>query len=282
MSGKGLFSSLLTRAAWFSESLLRKGWFDRTLIEPAAPPSGGGGGSISFVGGFSQAFTGTTSNTTVSLTGLTGGSGSAPIAGDLVIVTFNVCNAGSNPPLSIITSGYTVATDTWQNGALKDDSLLVAYKLMTSTPDTDVIVSGTNSTGNPGVVLVQVWRGVDSTTPMDVTPVLATGFFSSALDPGAITPVTAGAKIIVAGSAATTNTGTTLTATGLSNTVSNQFVASNTVAAAMGAIDWTSGAYDPAAWSGGGSVVGETWLALTMALRPGAGGASTGNFLIFF
>jgi hypothetical protein len=82
---------------------------------------------------------------------------------------------------------------------------------MGATPDTSItLTGGTLSADDAGAVVVQVWRGVDPTTPFDVTQTTATGTNSVLCDPPAITPVTPGA-VIVSGGAGGHNANTIVT-----------------------------------------------------------------------
>jgi hypothetical protein len=224
--------------------------------------------AISYVGGKVLGFVGTTSVTNVSLTDLTGGSDTAPSAGDFVVVYYGT---GSNTTARAITvnSSYTnltkiAASDTY------DANLVVGYKRMGSTPDTSVEVSGTLNTADPGAVVVHVFRGVDETTPLDVTSVTATGTNSVLCNPGAITPSTAGAWIVAGGSGAHIAGVDTYSSSDLTSfrTVGANDTFDVTVGAGL-KTDWTSGPFDPAAftWSDT-SASTYSWAAYTLALRP--------------
>jgi hypothetical protein len=205
----------------------------------------------------------------VSLTSLTGGIGTAPIEGDLVVAWLCLCD-GSNRIPDITTSGYT-KTAVLTGADIKGMFAIAGYKVMTSTPDTTVTVNQTtSSSAGSRVVLVQVWRNVDPTTPMDVAVVTASGTNTSLANPGSITPTTAGTKILVMGAAGFDDTVPgSISAGYLSDVVTVQRQqATFDAIALMGAVDWTSGAYDPAAFTVTPNTVDSGWAAVTMALRP--------------
>lgn len=251
--------------------MLRHNWPLSYMKRPAAPGGGGGGGTIEYVGGRTHAFPGTTSTTVISLNGtLTGGLATSPAEGDLVVVSYAIHGGDLN--MSIVTTGYVEVADLWASDSL-DTNLGVFYKAMGATPDTDVEVMATTSAGAPGAVIIQVWRGVDATTPIDVTTTTATGVNTGAPNPPAITPVTAGAVVVVCGAGTSLNGGVTLSQSGteLSNFIAvygdNADASNNDITAAMGSFAWTSGAFDPVALVGN-AATSLSWAAATLALRP--------------
>lgn len=217
---------------------------------------------IQYVGG--KTADGAVTSYTVSLTDLTGGLASAPAAGDIVIVTH--CLAGSSDfNMEVTTSGYVEVADIYSADTYATN-LGVFYKVMGGTPDTDVTLtsSGTSTWGR--CVSIHVWRGVDTTTPMDVTATTATGANSGQPNPPAITPTTGGAVIVVAGGAADTSSITLTSSLDNFRTETNDpgtFAAS----VGLGSVSWTGGSYDPPAWGGVVSSFA-SWAAVTMALRP--------------
>ena len=142
-----------------------------------------------------------------------------------------------------------------------------SWKIMGSTPDTSVTIKGSTDAGTPVIVLVQAWSGVDTTTPMDVAPVYAG--MNAPPDPGAITPVTAGAVVVAAGIAAG-GAYLAVAPTGYTNLTANKLILSNFINAAMASKVWSgSGAEDPAAFTVGfPTSTGFAQGAFTFALRP--------------
>jgi hypothetical protein len=230
--------------------------------------------AITYVGGTSASITPSLSTTTnVSLTGLTGGIASAPATDDLVLVLYAVGSA-VDVDIGVVTSGYTEDLELYQGGTTYNANLSVSRKFMGGTPDTDVEVSATGGGSNGGVVIVQVWRGVDAATPLDVTPT-TNGSSAANLrpNPPAITPVTTGAVIVAMGMQGGSPSQPALTQAGseLSNFVSLVNAASRAAAFGAGWVNWTSGAFDPVGFTGGTTSGVRTEIGVTMALRPGSG-----------
>src|SRR5262245_47432079 len=226
--------------------------------------------AISFVGGQTANRTNPSSSTSVTFS-LTGGSDSTPKAGDLVIVTVVVGSAGGNPAMAIVTpSGYTALGQLNQSAATNDTSQNTSWKFMPATPDTAVTIPGTSDNAMGQSYTIQVFRGVDGKQPMDATPVSAGGTGTGRPDPGSITPVTAGAwPVICAGGAAGTGANYTAPANYTTNFQTTNSV--ETTDAMIGSgyrSDWSSGAENPAAYTGGTTNAADSWTAYTLALRP--------------
>lgn len=224
--------------------------------------------AITLVGNVTNTFA--NSGLSLSLTGLTGGSDSAPIAGDIVVIISGAPET-ADTNVSITTSGYTnqelYANDT------RDANGVFAYKIMGATPDTTVAIPATTASTARGSVVARVYRGVDQTTPLDVAVTTATGANGDRANSPSITPVTAGAKILALGFA-TNPASTSGTATGPANmadfiTVVGSGSGRSSVAG-MASQDWTSGAFDPAAWTATTNNANDAWVAFTVALRPAA------------
>lgn len=224
--------------------------------------------ALSFVGGKVAIFAGTTSETSISLTDLTGGSDAAPAADDIVIIAYAV-GAQADRSIGVATAGYTEEQELYANGSTYDANLSVSWKKMGGTPDTSVNVSGTGSSFNAGAVAIQVWRGQDLTTSFDVPETTATGTGTGRPNPASITPTTAGAVVIVAGAGAA-GTGAAFTASELSNFFTSTSPDGEDAMVGLGSYAWTSGAFDPAAWTGGTTNAADSWAAVTLALRPAA------------
>lgn len=243
--------------------------------------------SLQFVGGLAGA-SATGSAPSYSLTSLTGGIGSAPIEGDLVIVVAGWSGGADDTPF-MLTAGYTAAhTDLYADDA-HDPNMGVWYKFMGSTPDTTVQPGAAGGFVVASACAVQVWRGVDQTTPMDVTPTTATGIDSGLPNSPSVTPVTLGAAIISC-ALGTTETGGYSSPTAPANMLSGRFTARSTgtfmgcasfIAAKTG---WVSGAFDPDPWTGGTSSASESWAASTIVLRPAVPGfeAAVVRPVVFF
>lgn len=229
----------------------------------AAPAVIAASAGIQYVGG-AKGEQGTTT-ATHSLTSLTGGIGSAPADDDYAILA--VTNA-SNNALSIGTTGWDVV----YNAQIQDAtagirlSTLFARKKLTAA-DTEISLT------RASVWAIQVFRGVDPTTPMDVTYQLQALANDRPLpNPPAITPVTEGAWVVACGSGHGAFDANDFTSSDLTNFLSQQNESTSfDPLVGMGYIpDWESGAVDPAQF-GGGTTANPTWCsagAITFALRP--------------
>lgn len=230
----------------------------------AAPP----GGSISFVGSNG---TGTTSSTgSMDLTSLSDGSDTAAADGDLVIVMGGRAN-NSDQTVTMSTAGYTSlghlhATDT------NHTAVELFYKFMGSTPDTTAVIDVGATSTNGGAAVCLVFRGVDPTTPFDgVSVVTATGTDGNLADPGAITPATAGAWICAFLAGANNNSASVATKPANMDYMRYASGGGSTRRLSVGGCyfdGWTSGAFDPDAWTGTDNEAGDSWAAYTLALRP--------------
>ena len=227
--------------------------------------------AISYVGGQTSGRAGATSTSTVNFA-FTGGTNSTPSAGDLVVVTVVVGSQARNPSQTIATpSGYTNLTQLNPNTGTYDTSMVVAYKVMGSTPDTSVTMPSTGNNADAQQWTIQCFRGVDQATPMDATAVSASaGNVRAQPNPGSITPVTAGAWVVICGGGAAA-TGVAYTApTNFTTNFLTGFTA-DTNDAQVGSgywSGWTSGAVDPGVYGGGSTTVVDSWAAYTLALRP--------------
>lgn len=227
--------------------------------------------ALEYVGGTSGSGTGTTYN--ISLLSLTGGIASAPAADDLVVVVTGwAWTADVNP--GVTTAGYVEVYDLHTNDT-RDAEVAVAYKVMGGTPDASVTVSGSGNVANGGATVIHVWRGADTTTPIDVTPPTGVGGSNSS-NPNspAITPVTTDAIVLSVGLCTGDTTPLTKTApTGYINAVSVAGTGSTMSAiACIASKVWTGGPEDPAAWTGGETSTSDSWAAGTLAIRPAATG----------
>lgn len=236
----------------------------------AAPAPAAATSPIQYVGGTTAAITASTGTTTnVSLTALTGGAATSAALGDLVIVYYGV-GASADRTIGVTTAGYTEVAELFSNDANFDTNLSVSYKVMGWSPDTEVTVSATGGINDAGAVVVQVWRGVDPLNPFDATYTQATGIDTVLCDPPSITPSTAGA-IIIAGGAGGHGAGVqTFSSSDLSNfTTTGGPNATNDITVGVGSKIWTSGAFNPAAFTfSAADSTTYSWAAITLALRP--------------
>jgi len=231
--------------------------------------------AISYVGGRGAGRAGATSTVNVPISsGLTGGSGSTAIANDLCIVTVSVGTAARAPACDITApAGFTALTVQRTTATTYDTNVQTCYKILTASDITaGITIPSTGNTADGQAYTVQVFRGVDLTTPMDATATYATGSgVGNQPNPAAITPVTTGAWIVCCGGGAA-GTGTTLyTAAYLTNFLTYNGADTNDGTVGSGYYTgWTSGAYDPAAFGGGSTNAANSWGATTIALKPAA------------
>jgi hypothetical protein len=243
---------------------------------PSSSPSASAAPSIIQLVGTKSGNNNGSADITLDLTALTGGLGSAAEEDDIVVLAF-MYHYTADANMAPTTSGYTELADLYSNDTY-DTNLWVGYKKMGSTPDTSVVVP---TIGTPLAAVVQVWRGVDVTSPIDVSTVTATGVNSALSNAPSITPTTNGATVVAVGAAATAGLYISGAPTSFYDYVgANISYSGNVGSVALAAkYNWTSGAVDPAAFAttGGSDSGSYSWAAATIALRPSTsqGSAST-------
>lgn len=214
----------------------------------------------------------------VSLTDLLNAAGgSATLAeNDLIVIAYA---PGTESDLAYTApTGYTEDAELYSNG-VNAANLAAWRKFMGAAPDTSVGIPNSGDARWAVAGTIFAFRGVDTTTPLDAAITTATGINTGRPDPPAITPATAGAWIVVLGAAAGPASAAFTNPGDLSATT-NHFrsaAAADSVAAMAGCglkADWSSGAFDPAQWTGGSTDVDASWAAATYALRPAATGAT--------
>jgi hypothetical protein len=202
---------------------------------------------------------------------LTGGLASTPAAGDLVIVTCVTGSAAGNPAMAVTTpTGYTNLGQLNQSAQTNDTSMDVSWKFMGGTPDTTVTIPGTGNNAFAEAYAIQVFRGVDPSQPFCATAVSAGGTGTGRPNPASITPTTPGSWPVICGGGAA---GLGASYTAPANYATHFLTASgaDTTDAMVGCgyrSDWTSGAEDPAAYTGGTTGSTDSWCAYTLALQP--------------
>ena len=212
--------------------------------------------AIQFVGRSSSA------TTPLSLTALTGGIDTAARENDLVVYLLSLGDI-TDVNLAVTTTGYTEVADLYANDTY-DANISVGYKFMGATPDTTIA----RPAGAGYALIAHVWRGVDTSNPMDVTPTTVTGTNTGVPTPPAITPTTAGAIVLCLAGDANISAPPNYTSSQLSNFVSQQATGSRATVAGVGSFAWTSGTFTPTAWGGGTTSINASYAAVSLALRP--------------
>lgn len=230
---------------------------------------------LEYVGGNSAVGTGAT--VSVSLTALTGGLSSTAAEGDIVVVIWGwATNAVADPgTLTMSTSGYTYCfTDLYANDT-REANMRMAYKVMGSTPDTTAVCNRVNNGAYGGGIAVQVWRNVDTASPLTGTSSGATGTNSNDGNPPAITPAVNDAVVVcgMVGSGSTTASGTKTAPADYTtyhvSTKGDGTGADCYLALSARILSGGSGVSEnPAAYSGGSTTTSDGWCAGTLALNP--------------
>lgn len=231
-----------------------------------------------YVGGQTYGRAGATGTATQNFV-LTNGTNSAPQAGDLVLIAMHV---GATSDLTLaLTSGYTKVNETYVDGTSYDSNMALFYKFMGSTPDTNFTVGSSGAIENAQNCYISVWRGIDPTTPFDLTPVFTPFTGTAKPNPPSVTPVTNGAvMVMISGVAAATTANWTAPAY---LTDFRTISTADTVDSAIGGgyRRWLTadGAYDGAVWAGGGTATSvNATTNIVAVLRPAtSGGGGTQN-----
>jgi hypothetical protein len=234
--------------------------------------------AITFVG--SGTAVGGTTSVTYNFSSLLDATSSTPTlaSGDFVLVHYVRTNNSDQSAASMTPSGYTaISPDQYTSSAWGHVNELFAYKFITS--DTSVTLPATGASSDyTFAATIHVFRGIDSSTPLDVSATSSTASNGANTDPAAITPTSAGAWIVVGCAASLDRSANYNNGSDLS-TVTNHFraVEANSVGgsfyyATVGTglkTNWSSGSFDPAAWSSGPqSLASFNSTSITLALRP--------------
>ena len=199
---------------------------------------------------------------------LTGGFASAPKDGDLIIHCAATCR---DTAITLNTESGTWAelvnltvTDT------RGTALCIAYRILSGSDTTASFTVDAIGSSYPSSCVTHVWRNIDQTTPFDVTTTTNSLTDTVLADPPSIIPTTSGAIILAVGAGAHQRGLNTYSQGALSNKVTrNRNSTQNDLCMLMGSREWTSGAYDPAAFAFN-SLDDSSYscIAATMALRP--------------
>ena len=198
---------------------------------------------------------------------------------DLVIVAYVIGdNDNVDFTMAMVTAGYTGVADLFSDDT-EDCNLGVFRKFMGASPDTAAQVDGQGGGDAAVAAAAMAFRGVDTTTPMDVAATTATGIDTAHPNPPSIDHNNpSGVWTVIAGAsghAITTHTytfptgytvnavddGVTDPTVGLSGTVGMGYKTSPADPEDPGVM--THSGTDNAAYA---------WCAVTMALRPAVAG----------
>jgi hypothetical protein len=185
-----------------------------------------------------------TSSTTTSITLPTGLQ-----QNDLVVICSVADSNSQNLP-----SGYTNG----QNGSSNSTNYRWSYKFMGSTPDTTATGLSSSSAH-----IAFAFRGVNTSTPLDVTTPSITTSTSGMPNPPSIQTVTDNAVIVACGFLDDDNVASSVTAPSTYTLI----LASQNGATVMSAYKTKTpqGSDDPSAFGGSGT---DSWVGATFALRP--------------
>jgi hypothetical protein len=236
-------------------------------------------GPISFVGSAPVVAANDGGAISIAFANLRDAAGATPTvaAGDFVIVAYGT-SVGVDQDISMATAGYTEVADLYANAGAADANLGVFRKFLTVPLDTAAAPTTVTGSSVSNIATAFVFRGVNSVSPLDTTVATATGTGSSLPDPGAVTPVTPGAWIVVIGEGSHPGTvgGVAYTLPADLSATTNHWRSgaadgeTNNVILGVGLkTDWASGAFDPAVWTGGTTGVNDGWAAVTLVLKPG-------------
>jgi hypothetical protein len=193
---------------------------------------------------------------------------------DLVIVAYAVGdNDNIDFDMAMVTADYTEVADLFSDD-IQDIHLGVFYKKMGATPDTTAVVDGLGGADAAVTAVAMVFRGVDTTTPMDVAATTDAGINTAHANPPSINhnnpsgvwTVIAGACANAGGVGASFTFPTGYTTNALSDAEDDT---GSDVTVGMGYKETPSDPEDPGAMTFSAvDDVSYSWAAVTMALRP--------------
>jgi hypothetical protein len=199
---------------------------------------------------------------------------------DLVIVAYAIGDNDSvDQNMAMVTADYNEVADLFSDETALDLNLGVFWKVMGATPDTTAVVDGALSglSGADAAVaaVAMVFRGVDTTTPMDVAATTDTGIDTMHPNPPSINHNNpSGVWTVIVGASAHTlgAAGTYTFPTGYTtNKLEDGENDTSDVTVGMGYNTGPSDPEDPGVMTHSGTDnVAYCWAAVTMALRPAA------------
>jgi len=226
---------------------------------------------IQYVGGVANGFIGfggtTSANATVEFTKV----GNIK-EDDFVLVVF-ASAALVNNNIKIATTGYTTLSYDYIVGGTYDTNMLISYKRMGSVPDANIQFTPTGAVTQAGAFSIMILRNVDKVNPFDVTQTTSSGTTTGIVNMAAITPISKNALIVCMGASAVNGLSNELgfRSPDLFNLFSYSSPESDAdIVVGAGIYDaWTTGSFDPGAWSLPiADSASNSYAATTLALRP--------------
>jgi len=194
------------------------------------------------------------------------GDGGTIAENDVVFFAAGYTNV-TNVFLGVDEAGWTKSTETYHNNT-DDVEAAIFWKAMGPTPDTAVTVTDSGAALSHGGTAI-VLRGVDTTTPLDVTPTTVLWYTGPA-----ITPTTAGSWIFTTlhlGSTPADGSSVDTAPANMSNVGGGTATDGTTYQLDWGAAyytAWTSGSFDPDSWTRTAGDAGNGHVGITFAVRP--------------
>lgn len=196
--------------------------------------------------------------------------GMACAVGDVLVVAVSTSDATTNLAAPSCSGNQTGAFTAARADVYGDDTLdvnLWVFVQRLTGLDQSLSFTGLPASSDVSIQVIR-YSGVHATTQLDVAlPTPTTGINGDLANPPAITPVTAGAKIVAIYAAAQSSSTAWTAPSGMSN-FQQSFTSLPVTRLGTADANWTSGAFDPAAVTGGNANAQNSWAAVTLALRP--------------
>jgi VCBS repeat-containing protein len=193
------------------------------------------------------------------------------LPGDVVVVATGCMsykeyiNGGVVSPDGYIEDAYVTRNATWKV------NLSVSHKVLGPSPESSITVVGPGQGTYRGAgTVVMAFRGVDATTPLDVSAVSAPAPTTGVLaDPGPVTPLSQGA-VVVSACAWTINNITAITPpSNCTEHIEATHGPGTAYVVGLAVAPWAgSGQFDPGPWATTGLDGNCASCAVTIALRP--------------
>ena len=201
--------------------------------------------------------------------------------GDIIVVIQSIGENYSD--LLTAPSGFTKLSSAFNSDTYAINST-ISYKIMGVTPDSSITLLGLDNwysgsqSANAGIAYC--FRGVDKTTPIDVTTVSAGGSNTGTPTPPGITTVTDGAMILSA--ACSSYYDSSPASSNLSNIIYVSQTDTLPVLCSIGNhLQSSAGSFTPI-WSGFGGASAYAWNAFAVALRPEVSANGSSKFFQLF